>query len=842
MKPLLHLFKKDSREQRFGLGIWFVLVTFRLAYDLRPLDPNNAGFPSVFLPLFCLIAAVTLVLIPAITADSLGNHQAFYRTRPIRARDLVGAKILFLLVWIILPACASEALFLAKQSLPLNFFVVALAERFIYLGVFGVAIGAAATAFHSTSSVVRNSLTCLPIILASFLFWPWLAIKWNLPSLGASVTSPVGLLLAGVVIALICSAHAWRAHAHDLRWFSRWAPLGLVAFMAPLFSAQWQSQLGTSKPLETIVLTPSVIPDSAMRVSAFAHSNGPDKTQVQVTISPRRERSQGLVSEWSVIDMTVRDPQLKRRSDGFRRPTGKVFHRRSQTGNRGQDIGAIATLLPPEIHIAHDTFSHWPVHQNVMASLATTVSPDTPDDLTSIVGELRGRHFEWKLVGILELDESSYLTSQGTSWHFLKIERNHNKAIDIKLEWERPTLSLTHNQRWRSHSDDGLARHEILVYQEEDQIAFAPDSVFTFQDRGLLRAYRRSVMTLQFRQAGGRALNLPEIDPSKAKILVFEKIFQYQETLAWEKSDVRITQHYQAPNTNLRPPVKLSRHEFQRQLQRLGSPPTGTSRTEAGKYLYNVVKLVRARDEWIRPESNLATLLAPLAQEHPEMFLDGLRSAQHRASQLLLAALQRGTPADQKDLIIERLPSQLNLSDMILARDWIEPARAALITIAKERRQLPISVVRSLIMLKEANVYPQLLDDFQAYPSLSFYDALRTVPSLEEELDRRVRLIWEHRPRVTSHRPNIQSIYSIALRHGMREPLVEIYQVLSWIKHDLSLGFEISRAIRDNVVLTGLSRHEWNNSDRVLAWLLRQDPDRFRYDPARRMFFVDNKA
>ena len=145
MKTIFHIFKKDPRQQRGGLVFWLILLAMRLWNDLQALSAERTGGPSLGGTVIYLIAAAALAFIPAVMSDPLGNRQAFYRTRPFRLRDIIGAKYLFLIAWIIVPACAAETLYLLNQSLPSLFIAASIAERFLYLLVFGTAIGATAT-------------------------------------------------------------------------------------------------------------------------------------------------------------------------------------------------------------------------------------------------------------------------------------------------------------------------------------------------------------------------------------------------------------------------------------------------------------------------------------------------------------------------------------------------------------------------------------------------------------------------------------------------------------------------------------------------------------------------
>ncbi|MDA7633609.1 hypothetical protein N8766_05840, partial [bacterium] len=569
MKTIFHIFKKDSRQQRGGLVFWLILLAMRLWNDLQALSAERTGGPSLGGTVIYLIAAAALAFIPAVMSDPLGNRQAFYRTRPFRLRDIIGAKYLFLIAWIIVPACAAETLYLLNQSLPSLFIAASIAERFLYLLVFGTAIGATATGFLSTSSAVKYILACLPMPFIGAFFWPWVGTTLNLPGLGPSISSAIGWLLAGLFVASCCAFSAWRANSLRINWPTRWLSYAIVAFLVPLFSANWQSNLGTTRPLAKDVRPASSIPQSGLKVTAFDHANNPTKAQVQLTVKPSADIATGSVIEWSITDMTMKDSLSKRLSEGFRRPTGQVFNRRSHSQYRSQDIEAISSLLPPSVQIAHSVTGQWPKQQTASGSITTARSPKIIESLTSIQGHIRGRQFEWKLVGEIALQKGSQLSSKQSNWRYLDIKRNRNSAFDIKLAWGRPNLNLTRNQHWQAHSDNAMTRHEYVIYQEEDQILFAPESDYTYQDLGRLTGYRKSVVTLQFRQSGGQNLRLPLIDPTKAKILVFEKTYQNEETLAFEKKDIRLIHQFQANGGNMRPPEKLPRSEFYSRLQEL---------------------------------------------------------------------------------------------------------------------------------------------------------------------------------------------------------------------------------------------------------------------------------
>ena len=842
MKTIIHIFKKDSLQQRPGIVFFTLLLLMQLFSNLHPVQEGGVG-PALFGTLaFYLLIGAAVIILSAVMADPLGNHQAFYRTRPIRMRDVVGAKVLFLLAWIVLPTVLSESIYLAAHSLPSALILAAAVERLLFITVFGIAIGAGMTAFPNAKSAARTLLLCIPIPFFSAMIWDSVSQSLSLSSLSPSRTSPLGLLLFGVTALVIFAFAASQAAKRPLSKIAVCIPMLLVGCAIPLFATSWQSGLGATRGLDQTL--PSHASTSLRRanltVTAYDHGTDPEKLQVQITARPNVPYVPASITEWAVKEMTLKDSQAKLRSDAFRRPPGRVFQRRTSSSQRGLEIEAIASLLPAGVRLSHGNTGSWASRPTVSGSVSTVRRAETIDQPVSLSGSLRGREFTWKLVGEIPFEPGARLSSGETTWRFLSLKQHENKSFDIRLAWQRPALRLSRRQDWKYHSSDILSRHEFLVVQEADNIGFSPESAYTSIGIGYLSAYEKNQVTLQFHHTRHHNLMLPEADPTRAKIMVFEKVYQREIELPWQVSSVELANHFQGgQQNNLKPAEKMSRQEFVSRLQALGEIPLGKTRAEAGRYLYKVAKLVQERDQWIRPGDPLAQQLAPLAQEHPTMFLDGLRNAHYRPAQLLKSSLQQGLQEEQLNFVIERLPQQPQLAELAVTRGWLEPARDAFRQLAEQHSRLPISAVQALVFLQEKSTYPLLLADFQENPSLNYYDILRTVPEIEAELDEIVRKQWDRRPRVFSHRMNQQELYSIALRHGIQEAITEICQMLTWIPiDDYSYGYGISRAIEQNVDLQDLPRNERNNSKEVLSWLSQQDPQSFRYDPGRRLFYV----
>jgi hypothetical protein len=105
MKIVWHIFKKDAFRLRWILVLWLALPVVQMIYTwLAPLPlPERASAFEVTRYFFALLttiqAVVTYLLVMSLIDDDLlAGHQAFWPTRPISGRQLLGAKLLGLVV------------------------------------------------------------------------------------------------------------------------------------------------------------------------------------------------------------------------------------------------------------------------------------------------------------------------------------------------------------------------------------------------------------------------------------------------------------------------------------------------------------------------------------------------------------------------------------------------------------------------------------------------------------------------------------------------------------------------------------------------------------------------
>ena len=105
MKLVWHIFKKDAYRLRWILALWLALPVVQMIYvGLAPLpSPQQKNVVEViryFFVLLTLIQAVVsyLLVMSLLDDDLLAGNQAFWPTRPISGRQLLGAKLIGLVV------------------------------------------------------------------------------------------------------------------------------------------------------------------------------------------------------------------------------------------------------------------------------------------------------------------------------------------------------------------------------------------------------------------------------------------------------------------------------------------------------------------------------------------------------------------------------------------------------------------------------------------------------------------------------------------------------------------------------------------------------------------------
>jgi hypothetical protein len=177
MKIVLHVFRKDVRRHALWLLAWTVVCASPLAVLFLPDDTMlsrvtiNTIAPVVRLVLF--LGLVQMV----VHEDALVDASAFWVTRPIGARALLAAKLLFVAVLLVLPAVAADVALIAATGLVGNRIALAIPEILLEWSLWAGAMFVLASLTSSFRGLVGAATRVIGLWLVADLLadvWPLL--------------------------------------------------------------------------------------------------------------------------------------------------------------------------------------------------------------------------------------------------------------------------------------------------------------------------------------------------------------------------------------------------------------------------------------------------------------------------------------------------------------------------------------------------------------------------------------------------------------------------------------------------------------------------------------------
>jgi hypothetical protein len=142
---IFHLFKKDTYALRFFLIAWIAALAMGcvapwvVAVNESLFWAPAAGWMATIMPFLKIGLAMTL-LIQLLLADRPKGTTAFWLTRPIAPRQMVGAKLLFLAVWIVLLPTLVEGVMLTLNGVLARDLAPALAETILKTSALWIAM------------------------------------------------------------------------------------------------------------------------------------------------------------------------------------------------------------------------------------------------------------------------------------------------------------------------------------------------------------------------------------------------------------------------------------------------------------------------------------------------------------------------------------------------------------------------------------------------------------------------------------------------------------------------------------------------------------------------------
>lgn len=219
MKQALHIFKKDVRHQWIGIAVIVVLVIMQAHYEvLSWTEPNGgtaySGFSIFMVGRFLsgliwvlLPAAWTIVLLRVVHDESLVGDRQFWVTRPYQWKDLLAAKILFVLVFISVPCLFLQFYLLHAAGFSIHSRLVGLLG--MQLGNLVVIVPLLALA--SLTSTLAQVVLALVAIILYFIGASYLSSLIKSSSFSGASDSLEFLMFMTVCVCVILLQYARRA-------------------------------------------------------------------------------------------------------------------------------------------------------------------------------------------------------------------------------------------------------------------------------------------------------------------------------------------------------------------------------------------------------------------------------------------------------------------------------------------------------------------------------------------------------------------------------------------------------------------------------------------------------
>jgi hypothetical protein len=177
MKQALHIFKKDVSYLRWDIGITLAATAVFTLTEIRHMAALGMFLPVAW---WFLIARV-------IHAEALPSHRQFWLTRPYEWKSLLGAKLLFILVFVNLPLLTADAVIIHAVGFSVGREAAGLLwTQVLLLMAFVLPV----TAFAALTSGLAELLLATLLVVIVIVLWlftslwmhwglsPWFELEW----------------------------------------------------------------------------------------------------------------------------------------------------------------------------------------------------------------------------------------------------------------------------------------------------------------------------------------------------------------------------------------------------------------------------------------------------------------------------------------------------------------------------------------------------------------------------------------------------------------------------------------------------------------------------------------
>ena len=861
MTLVLHQFKKDVRQFRIFLGIWFGLLLIDLAVNLgwigQAIYSSERGFDGAsntwtgILPIV-LWAFVGVLPSLVVLADSPARRDGFLATRPLPKSDLLLAKIFFVLALIVAPWVFSELVHLTGRGMPSWVWIRGTLERLLFTLPVALGCGAFAALWPDVVRWVRAmagllvgyALFGITVSAATILFH--LKLFDYSSHQAPAMIHAYALMLAAIAFAI------WHSRAQR-GVFARWGGL-----LATLFVSWWLAswlwwdlfQLALENPATAnSVLAQSgfEIPSRAVTLQREQDAEKEDAPQFNLGVAPKiKPLPTDCLVEWSGINAKLaRASGDEWRGYGYGRMRHAPVYDPYRRGffYSDDDLKAWASQFPEDVLFRQQNRNNFDRERLYLSKFNVPASRAEMTEPLTLSAELEARVFQWRVIAELPLTPGAKTnTAFGSLTMISGASVTRRPFGEIGFLRQQIELSTAADLRCSTAFGGSHSRLAYMVYDPQTRTTWLPDSysVVTYP-RVAHTALPEYYTYLSF---SGRK-PFTDAERARCRLITFEK--------SWLGS---VPENIHSPAFTLDDKLPenggneivanvsgnhepMARSEFIRRVEALKVPAPDAPRSEVSLYLLEFFRLVGAKGRRLEIGDPYAAVIAKYVPHHLELLLSGLPAMYWDSHQLVLRALAQGATESQKPVLIAALPRQPELAEVLLARDWLAEARPEIYQLLKSDRPLPLAAMRAVALFHDAETYPRLIAEFEAHPSEAADELLHNL-GLDAQLEPIIARHWHGTKLATSPNSMFGTSFRLAMRHGDPSTLERVYRMIVLDEEVLRKMREMSAAysLSSLIQMPEIKSNERQNNDVVLAWLQKHRPEDFVFSPARRQFVL----
>ncbi|MBC8096865.1 MAG: hypothetical protein H7Y43_13745 [Akkermansiaceae bacterium] len=857
MKLVFHHFKKDVRQFRIFLAIWLGLLLLDLAVNLswvgNPELSPSGRFDSAsnswtgLLPV--VLWALTAILPSLVVlADSPARHEGFLSTRPMPRRDLFLAKILYIVALLVVPWALAEMAHLTLQGLPAWAILRGTFERLLISLPVAVGFAAFAALWPGTARWVRALGTLVGVYVLTGMTFSLLMNVLHLPDLPSPTTSGIFVWAYLFVLTLVLLA-AWHSRSHR-GWKFRWGGLVVCLALSWFGGTMWKGEFFRLQP-ENPQAAQAVFSQSGFEISTrnilLSSEQSPDENapvRFQVLLTPKTK----LLPAAHVIEWSGKDARLLRPTGGVIPRDGKFYPRHLFFGNPWnathtmEELTAWASEFPEGVLFRQFNFNNGSSSfPNARLDLPRFKVPENAGERAeslNLEADFDAQVFQWRKIADLPLTPGVVSKDAFGSWKIISGQTIIPQPnAHLFVERHQIELLTATDSRCSSFNYGPLSRMVLAVYDPETRIVWLPDHSYNTVKRGSHTGLTRHFINFYLNER--QPFTAAEL--SRCRLVVLEKTWVGSVPKKWQSPaftlDEKLSPAYANGFNNT---ASLPREEFSRRIAALQAPAPNAPRREVSLYLLKFLQLVDAHRISLDPRDPEIAKLGEYVPEHLDLLLDGLPAMNRPSKRAVLAALRVSATEQQKSAILAALRSEPELAEILLARGWLNDARAEVYQLATSSRSLPFAALQAIASFRDPQTYPRLLEAFETEPSEKLDDLLHLL-GLSEQAAPIVERAWRKESLVLRQDgAHINwSAFTLAMSHGQTNALQFAYRLLNDPEVNQTHWAEsLHDVLRKTIWMPDLNMEAGHSSDSVFAWMRQHRPEDFVFHPVRRQFVL----